>query len=70
VLGAKQTGERIQKREFVRGVYSGGAERHADIERGCGVNLMGVVTWSFEFEAQPYFEGYRELATNGIDKPY
>jgi len=34
-----------------------------------GVNLMGVVTWSFEFEGQPYFEGYRELATNGIDKP-
>ena len=34
-----------------------------------GVNLMGLVTWSFEFEGQPYFEGYRELATNGIDKP-
>lgn len=34
-----------------------------------GVNLAGVVTWSFEFEGQPYFEGYRELATNGVDKP-
>jgi xylan 1,4-beta-xylosidase len=34
-----------------------------------GVNLTGVVTWAFEFEGQPYFEGYRELATNGIDKP-
>jgi xylan 1,4-beta-xylosidase len=34
-----------------------------------GVNLGGVVTWSFEFEDQPYFEGFRELATNGIDKP-
>lgn len=34
-----------------------------------GVNLAGVVSWSFEFEGQPYFEGYRELATNGIDKP-
>ena len=34
-----------------------------------GVNLAGVVTWAFEFEDQPYFEGYRELATNGIDKP-
>lgn len=34
-----------------------------------GVNLAGVVTWSFEFEGQPYFEGFRELATNGIDKP-
>ncbi len=34
-----------------------------------GVNLAGVVTWSFEFEDQPYFEGFRELATNGLDKP-
>ncbi|GAC1630351.1 MAG: beta-xylosidase [Candidatus Acidiferrum sp.] len=34
-----------------------------------GVNLAGVVTWSFEFEDQPYFEGFRELATNRIDKP-
>ena len=33
------------------------------------VNLLGSVTWSFEFENQPYFEGFRELATNGIDKP-
>ncbi|MBV9183792.1 MAG: beta-xylosidase [Acidobacteria bacterium] len=33
------------------------------------VNFMGAVTWSFEFEGQPYFEGFRELATNGVDKP-
>jgi xylan 1,4-beta-xylosidase len=33
------------------------------------VNLLGVVTWAFEFENQPYFEGFRELATNGVDKP-
>jgi xylan 1,4-beta-xylosidase len=33
------------------------------------VNLQGVVTWAFEFEGQPYFEGFRELASNGIDKP-
>jgi len=39
------------------------------LSEATGVNLMGVVTWSFEFEGQPYFEGYRELATNGIDKP-
>jgi xylan 1,4-beta-xylosidase len=39
------------------------------LSEATGVNLMGVVTWSFEFERQPYFEGYRELATNGIDKP-
>jgi xylan 1,4-beta-xylosidase len=33
------------------------------------VNFMGAVTWAFEFEDQPYFAGFRELATNGIDKP-
>jgi len=33
------------------------------------INLMGAVTWAFEFEGQPYFEGFRTLATNGIDKP-
>ena len=27
------------------------------------------VTWAFEFEDQPYFAGFRDLATNGIDKP-
>ena len=32
-------------------------------------NLPGAVTWAFEFEDQPYFEGFRTLATNGADKP-
>ena len=32
-------------------------------------NLAGMLTWAFEFEDQPYFEGFRTLATNGIDKP-
>jgi xylan 1,4-beta-xylosidase len=32
-------------------------------------NIAGMVTWAFEFENAPYFEGYRTLATNGIDKP-
>src|SRR3954468_10786577 len=34
-----------------------------------GINLKGLVTWAFEFEDQPYFAGFRELATNGLDKP-
>jgi xylan 1,4-beta-xylosidase len=38
------------------------AERH-------GVNLAGALTWAFEFEDQPYFAGFRSLASNGIDKP-
>jgi xylan 1,4-beta-xylosidase len=33
------------------------------------VKLAGIVTWAFEFEDQPYFAGFRELASNGLDKP-
>jgi xylan 1,4-beta-xylosidase len=33
------------------------------------VNILGAVTWAFEFENQPPFEGFRELGTNGVDKP-
>lgn len=34
-----------------------------------GVNLLGAVTWAFEFEDQAWFRGFRDLATNGVDKP-
>src|SRR6266566_8429108 len=40
-----------------------------DLAKQDGVDLRGSVTWAFQFDAQPYFEGLRELATNGIDKP-
>ena len=33
------------------------------------VNLKGVVSWSFEFEDQEWFAGFRDLATHGVDKP-
>ena len=33
------------------------------------INLLGAVSWSFEFENQPWFYGFRDLATNGVDKP-
>ena len=32
-------------------------------------NIAGMLTWAFEFEGQPYFDGFRTLASNGIDKP-
>jgi xylan 1,4-beta-xylosidase len=32
-------------------------------------NMEGMLTWAFEFEGQPYFDGFRTLATNGVDKP-
>lgn len=38
------------------------AERHQ-------VNLDGALTWAFTFEDQPWFAGYRQLATNGVDLP-
>ena len=38
------------------------ADRH-------GVALIGAVTWAFQFEGQPSFAGFRDLATNGVDKP-
>jgi xylan 1,4-beta-xylosidase len=34
-----------------------------------GVNLIGAVNWSFEFEDQPWYAGFRDLATNGVNKP-
>ena len=34
-----------------------------------GANIAGMLTWAFEFEEQPYFDGFRTLASNGIDKP-
>ena len=38
------------------------AEKH-------GVNLEGAITWAFEFEDQPYFAGFRVMATNGLTLP-
>jgi xylan 1,4-beta-xylosidase len=33
------------------------------------MNLEGILSWSFVFEDQPWFAGFRTLATNGVDKP-
>lgn len=33
------------------------------------INFLGAVSWSFEFENQPWFYGFRDMATNGVDKP-
>ena len=43
--------------------------RKFDLADYFGVNFKGAVTWAFEFENQPWFNGYRDLATNGVDKP-
>lgn len=33
------------------------------------IHLAGAVTWAFEFENQKWFDGFRDLATNGVAKP-
>lgn len=43
--------------------------RHYALAKQYGINLTGAVTWAFEFEGQPWFYGFRDLATNGVDKP-
>ncbi len=40
-----------------------------DLAKRYGVNMEGAVSWSFEFENQPWFHGFRDLATNGVNKP-
>jgi xylan 1,4-beta-xylosidase len=44
------------------------ARKH-DLARRHGVTLEGALTWAFEFEDQPYFAGFRALATGGIPLP-
>jgi len=43
--------------------------RKYELEDQYGINFLGAVSWSFEFENQPWFYGFRDLATNGVDKP-
>jgi xylan 1,4-beta-xylosidase len=40
-----------------------------ELNRRHKTKLAGFLTWAFEFEDQPYFDGFRALATNGVDKP-
>ena len=44
------------------------ARKH-DLAAKHGVNLEGALTWAFEFEDQPYFAGFRVLASNNVDLP-
>jgi xylan 1,4-beta-xylosidase len=40
-----------------------------DLQDRHKVNLISMLSWSFEFENKDFFEGFRSLATNGVDKP-
>jgi xylan 1,4-beta-xylosidase len=43
--------------------------RAMDLAEVHGVNLQGALTWAFEFEDQPPFAGFRQLASAGLDLP-
>jgi xylan 1,4-beta-xylosidase len=43
--------------------------RALELAEQAGVNLEGALTWAFEFEDQPPFAGFRQLASSGIDHP-
>jgi xylan 1,4-beta-xylosidase len=34
-----------------------------------GLGLVGATTWAFTFPDQPWFAGFRSLASNGVNKP-
>ena len=42
--------------------------RTYELSRRANIKIEGAVTWAFMFDQQPYFDGFRDLATNGIDK--
>jgi xylan 1,4-beta-xylosidase len=44
------------------------ARKH-DIADKHGVNFAGALTWAFTFEDQPYFAGFRQLASCGLPLP-
>ncbi len=66
-------------RYFPQNAYRNGAQyasytaatflRKQDVAERHGVNLVGAVTWAFEFEDQPWFDGFRALATHGVVLP-
>jgi xylan 1,4-beta-xylosidase len=44
------------------------ARKH-DLADKRGVNFAGALTWAFTFEDQPYFAGFRQLASCGLPLP-
>jgi xylan 1,4-beta-xylosidase len=67
---AKENPQNLYRNGALYGVYTIEVLNNIlALERQEHVNFLGAVTWAFEFEDQPYFAGFRELATNGVDKP-
>ena len=54
--------ERLSQRHIVRELHGG--ILCTRLCPGCakrGVNFEGALTWAFEFEDQPWFDGFRQL---------
>jgi xylan 1,4-beta-xylosidase len=43
--------------------------RDIDLAARYGINIEGALTWAFEYDNHSYFDGFRVLSTNQIDKP-
>ncbi|SHJ25153.1 GH39 family glycosyl hydrolase [Wenxinia saemankumensis] len=42
--------------------------RTYELSRNAGIHIEGAVTWAFMFDGQPWYDGFRDLATNGVGK--
>ena len=42
--------------------------RTHELARRANLTIEGAVTWAFLFDDQPWFDGFRDLSTNGVDK--
>jgi len=52
------------------GAYEVAMMKHSlTLADSLGVNLRACLAWAWLYNGQGYFDGYRDLSTNGIDKP-
>jgi xylan 1,4-beta-xylosidase len=55
--------------EYYASYVAGSVNQLVDRAASTGAQIDGMLTWAFLFEDRGYFEGFRTLSTNGIDKP-
>ena len=69
MLGSCLSAERLSQRNAVPRVYGSDDEKHLRAGGSRKDQYRRDADLAFEFEDQPWFDGFRTLATNGIDKP-
>ncbi|HWE00184.1 MAG TPA: hypothetical protein VG345_14130, partial [Bryobacteraceae bacterium] len=67
--GACLSPECLSQRRALSGIHRRDDEEHIELADREKANITGMLIWAFEFENQPWFDGFRALATNGVDKP-